>query len=185
MEETPTVNARQVNFTVENCGRLFKKSKIRVSWVFSIGDQQHTVLFFWSKKSGEQRVEVDEKEEWFGRRQDASVFSHKWITDEGVKLHILASRTIPQGEPSDFRKYELLINGQTFFSLPFQNGNMPEALGDHSIVHILYPDGYEWDDEPYVASKLPPSTAEEYKSNEHLRQMVTARRIVRHDGSPR
>lgn len=185
MEETPTVNACQVNFTVEKCGRIFKKNKKRVSWVFSIGDQQHSVVFVWSKWSGKQSVEVDEKEEWAGRTKGASLFSHKWITDEGVKLHILASRTTPTREPSDFRKYELMINSQTFFSLPFQNGSMPEALEHHSIVHILYPDGYEWDDERYVASKMPPSTADEYKSNEHLRQMVTARRIVRHDGSPR
>ena len=52
-----------------------------------------------------------------------------------------------------------------------------------SIVHILYPDGYRWDNEWYVASKMPPLTADEYKYNEHLCKMVTAHQIVRHDGS--
>jgi hypothetical protein len=181
MEEA--LDACQLNFSIENCGRFFKTSKKRVSWVFSLGDQRHTVVFVWSKLSDKQTVQVDEKEEWFGTQKVASVFSHKWITDEGLKLHILACSRTPNREPKDFSKYELMIHSRAFTSLPFSDGNFP--LNAQSIANILYPDGYHFDDEKYAASKLKPSAADEYQANEDLRQMVTARRIVRHDGTPR
>jgi hypothetical protein len=139
------LNACQLNFTVKNCGGSVKTSKKMVSWVFSLGDQRHTVVFVWSKLSDRQTIYVDEKEEWFGTQKGADVFSHKWITDEGLPLHILACSTTPNREPEDFFKYELMINGRAFSSLPFPDGSF--APNARSIVHILYPDGYHLGDE--------------------------------------
>lgn len=161
-----------------------------------IGGQGHTVRLIWSKKTGKQVVEMDDKEEWFGRQKGASIVSHKWETG-GIRYHVLATRATPNNAKKsvpEFRKYELLINGQSFSSLPMQDGTLPstqepstdgETTTPHSILDILYPDGYDPDAFRPEETDTPGSTADEYQQNERLRQRVTARRIVRHDGTPR
>ena len=115
-------------------------------------NQTHSVSLIWSIHSGEQRVEMDGDEVWFGRKQGASVFSHKWTTPDGLlRFEILASSTAPKRNVAPgFRPHDLMINGRAFDELPSSDGSsgdyMDEAISTldlpKSIVDILYPEGY-------------------------------------------
>lgn len=146
--------ARQVSFDTEYCGAMrFKKSKKKVTWVYLLGGEEHTVSLLWSKYSGKLTVEMDGEEEWAGRNGGASTVSHKWITRDGTRLHILASSVTPNKTP-DFRKSELMINSRRFSSLPTVDGHIP-AVELNSVVDIFYPDGYEWDDKRFAPDTNP------------------------------
>jgi hypothetical protein len=175
----------QVSSLVENVGKRQPRSKKRITWTFTDDGEQHehTVTFLWSKRTGKQFVFMHDAEVYFGRKKGASVFYHKWTSrDERLKLHILACAATPskQHVASGFRKYELIVNGQPFSSMPTKDGaavqvqtpTTPEEDQGKpsSILDILYPKGYEWD---------PKSTKGEAKFHSHakLRQEVS-RRVV-------
>lgn len=135
----------------------------------------------WSKLTGKQFVFMQDEEVHFARKKGASVFYHKWTSrDESLKLHILACAATPSKKhvASGFRKYELIVNGQPFSSMPAKDGAVVETPTTAeeegkpcSILDIIYPNGYEWD---------PKSTKgeAEYHSHAKLRQEVS-RRVVK------
>lgn len=97
---------------------------------------------------------------WFGRKQGAAVFSHAWISREGLELEILATtrKVSARHVAPDFRNYDLVINGRLFDTLPVVGGadTMSHSMDDQepaldlprSIVEILYPNGYTWKESP-------------------------------------
>jgi hypothetical protein len=195
----------QVSFRVDDVGKRRPRNKKCVTWVFgstptfnSSSDQQqqqHTVVLEWSKRSGKQSITVNGAQEWFGRRKKASILSHQW-EQHGVHFHILATRVTPKiMKNKGFCKYDLLLNGQLFSKLllPHQDGKCShpsqEGAGPSSIVQVLYPNGYNKDE--FTGEPLSPakhnvtSTVDDYQHDEQLRQRVTARRIVRRDGTAR
>lgn len=188
----PNASLYQVNVSVEDVGKRRPKTKKLVTWTFSVDDQRHTVALVWSKRTGKQRVDMDGAEVWFGRKQGASVCFHKWTSREGLNLHILACKATPKKKygADGFRKYELIINSQSFTSLPFQDRNMPPPTGvdgtaRFSILDICYPEGYQWNDTRFGMASKHVSTLDESQELTKLRRAVTARRIVKHDGTAR
>lgn len=144
----------QVSYEVENQGKRIETSKKSVTWVFSDESMvSTTVTLHWSQHSRKQSVELNEEEVWSGRPETTtSTFAYKWITEAGVKLHILASRVRPNAakkEEISFLKYELMIDGQPFSKLPKQDGSSAEQPQE-SIVDILYPDGYDFYDPRFM-----------------------------------
>lgn len=139
---------------MENQGKRIETSKKSVTWVFSDESMvSTTVTLHWSQHSRKQSVELNEEEVWASRTETTtSIFAYKWITEAGVKLHILASRVRPNAakkEEISFLKYELMIDGQPFSKLPKQDGSSAEQPQE-SIVDILYPDGYDFYDPRFL-----------------------------------
>jgi hypothetical protein len=148
----------QVNFLIENVGKRKAQSKKRITWTFAKGDHEYTVTFLWSKRSGKQFVYMSDNEVFFGRKKGASVFFHKWTTRDGsMNLHILATAATPSKKhvAPGFRKYELIVNGQPFYSMPRKDGTTPPTAAEGegegegnprglptSILDIIYPNGY-------------------------------------------
>jgi hypothetical protein len=154
----------RVSFTVEDCGKRKPQSKKRVEWHFvgrvgggGGGSGEHVrhykVTLLWSKWTGKERVLCNDVEVYEGRHKGASVFGHKWIQDGFIKMHVLACSMTPNKVKTSFRKYDLIINGQSFFSLPLQGGSDPPKMGGDdeieeittSVVDIFFPNGYSWD----------------------------------------
>jgi hypothetical protein len=140
-EATP--NLFQVGYYDESIGKYRKSSKKKITWVFRVGHRNgdvdngqgtattdHTVSLTWSKSTGKQEVEMDGSNVWFGRRRGASVFDHRWTTDQynnttgttpspaepTLRMHILSTCAPRMSE--NFRKHDLIINGQVFAQLP-------------------------------------------------------------------
>lgn len=142
----------QVSYSEENVGKRVKHSKVRVEWNFvsNGGRAQHTVTLAWSKSTGKQEVRMDGEEVWFRRNKGRSTLDHNWTTrDESLQLHVLATCAPKTKKMSaDFRRFDLVINGQLFASLPHQAGlgaPPPQQMAQNhpnSIIQILYPDGY-------------------------------------------
>lgn len=139
--------ACQVSFEVENVGKTLEHSKKRVKWVFGKGGKEYSVTLLWSKLSGKRIVSVDDKEV-FSEEKKAATFFHKFETEEGMHLHVLATSATPSKKfvSPNFIKYELIIDGQRFVKLPKQDGTpAPEEEphnGPGSIFDILFPQGY-------------------------------------------
>ncbi|KAL3939326.1 MAG: hypothetical protein SGBAC_005929 [Bacillariaceae sp.] len=148
---------KQVKLTVEDLGSVIKGSKKRVSWTFSIGQEEHTVVFLWSKKSGKRQV-IEGNDRIYEETKKGNFFFHKWVAssfsscddDDNVatNLHILASSHTPaKGKVCDsFCKFELIVNGQPFSKMPHQDGTpLPkeEGPGPYGIFDIVYPQGYD------------------------------------------
>ena len=199
---------QQVDFTVENLGKVFTRSKKRITWTFQQrrGDQHqqqmHKISFLWSKRTGKQSIDITDNQQqqqqqvWFGRKKGASVFSHQWTTQDGLNLHILATRVTPKRNVSQqFRKYDLIINGQVFALLPrispegtiilpssptATNTTNDDNQGPSSILGVFYPNGYEWGDDSAINKNINETTGQhalstavrfdEYQTHVQLRQ---------------
>ena len=172
----------QIDYRVDDVGKIFKKSKKSVTWQFGISNETHEVQLIWSKRTGKQYIEMDGSEVDNSRQKGASIVTHQWTTADGMALHVIASRASVKSIPN-LQKYELMINGHAFTSLPFEDGTASPDVT--SIVEILYPDGY--DPDKFKNDPLPAiqSTVDEYKSALKLGTETTARRPVRHDGTAR
>ena len=146
-----------VSYQEENVGRIFRRSKTRVTWTFvASGGREHWVVLTWSKSTGKQDITMDGDSVWFGRNQGSSVLDHNWTTsDRSLRLHVLA--TCAPKLSNHFRCYDLLINGQLFATLPLYKKSddyldateMPWMAQNQtnrgelsSIIQILYPEGY-------------------------------------------
>lgn len=181
-----TSNLYQLDFGVENVGRIFKTNKKFVTWRFSSAGQTHEVVLTWSKRTGKQLIVMDGSEIHEARHKGASIVTYQWTTADGMMLHVLASRPSVKQIPN-LQKYELMINGQPFTSLNFPDGTMPRPEDVTSLVTILYPNGYDPDEfknDPLVP--LPSTVDDYYYDNiQKIRNETTARRPVRHDGTAR
>jgi hypothetical protein len=170
----------QIDFCVDNVGKHFQNpSKKRVSWRFARSTSRRAttpyhVVLTWSKRTGKQHIEMNGSEVHESRQKGSSIVTHQWTTNAGtMALHLIASRASPKNIPN-LRKYELMVNGIPFSSLPFRNGTSPSPQVT-SIVTILYPDGYNatlFKDDPIVPL---PSTVDKYQEMESLNNQVTAR----------
>lgn len=139
----------QIGYYEENLGKHRKQSKKKLTWVFRVVDSDfaghdHTVSLIWSKSTGKQEVEMDGVNVWFGRRPGSSVFEHRWTTStmtpassaftQPLQLHIVS--TIAPKLHENFRKHDLILNGQVFTNLPpcatttSSDGEPVAAMGD-------------------------------------------------------
>ena len=150
LEDTETFS--QIHFGIEQIGKRRPNTVKRVTWVFGVSNNApHTVVMTWNKRTGEQSVEMDGEEVWFGRKPGASVCCHKWKTRDGLYLEILACHKTPMSRKEEgYRKYELMINSRSFSLLPNPEGQAAPAPGEEgtpgmSILDDLYPNGYQWE----------------------------------------
>lgn len=129
--------------------------------------KMYSVSLLWSLKTGKQHIEMNGEEVWFDRKPGASVCSHAWTTSDGLlRLEVLATGRAPKRHVApDFRSYDLMINGRIFEELPSLEQGTTSSYdptsaaavssldAPKSIVDILYPDGYTWED-PISGTKI-------------------------------
>lgn len=166
---SPSPLLYRYQFSEEDVGKLRKESKKNMTWTFqrvvpsahgtAPATSTHAVSLIWSVKTGKQEVVMDDEQVWFGRQRGAAVFSHAWISRQGLKMEVMATtRTVPSRHVApDFRHHDLVINGQLFDKLPVVGEHMTavvETSGERaldlprSIIEILYPERYTWKESP-------------------------------------
>mmetsp|Transcript_65745 Transcript_65745/g.97375 ORF Transcript_65745/g.97375 Transcript_65745/m.97375 type:complete len:149 (+) Transcript_65745:264-710(+) len=96
-------------------------------------------------------LEFDGKEVDCSKQRGASIYNFEWIVSPEHRLQVLATRVVPIKAPRDFRRYELLINGRSFFRYARPGELSPKRRGVEkeyvplSILDIIYP-GMQEDD---------------------------------------
>eukprot|EP00980_Cylindrotheca_fusiformis_P007573 scaffold1580_cov116-Cylindrotheca_fusiformis.AAC.8 len=136
----------QISFDVEDVGGHIKASKKKITWVFEIDGQERSVTFTWSKQSGKQ--EITDGDTVLSDSKNGSFYFRKWASSGGLQLHILGTVHTPgKGNvANEFRKYELIINGNPFSRLPKKDGTpaaKKEGKLPEGIYDVIYPRGYE------------------------------------------
>jgi len=86
--------------------------------------KEYTIMLLWSFSSGKQSLSVNGVEEYSTRRKGASIFDHSFEYD-GHKLQVIGTRVKPNKAPSNFRCFELLIDGTSLFAC------LPPGGGDN------------------------------------------------------
>eukprot|EP00980_Cylindrotheca_fusiformis_P000314 scaffold73_cov118-Cylindrotheca_fusiformis.AAC.10 len=156
----------QAELSVNDVGTLIKNNKKHVTWTFPDKDgKEHTVGLLWNKYTGKIVVAMDGTEVWSGHRRGFDIISHKWETEDGMQLHLFASRTTPDGSPPGYCKYGLVVDNKEYILVPKEDGildpqdseqasrgsgsnaTLPASSSSwwnapSSIVELLYPNGY-------------------------------------------
>lgn len=136
--ETPVPHtAYQVDYVAINCGRIVKASKRRIRFKFGYTDKEaldsgktgqdcrgseHEVSITWSLSSGKQAIAFDQHEVYFDVGETTqSKISHSWKDPFGhtiaVKIHAASMSTKANPDP-DWKQYDLMIDGVSFFRMP-------------------------------------------------------------------
>eukprot|EP00978_Attheya_sp_CCMP212_P020503 scaffold58781_cov52-Attheya_sp.AAC.1 len=169
----------QLEHTVENVGRHKAESKKRIRWVYEVDSVLHELVFLWSMQSGKEEVTLN------GTILQMSKHG-RGVVDEQLtpELHMVCTKTAPNGSPPGFRCFELLIHETPFHTYPSRrpNSSPPLDYGESSgfgvpmsILDILFPGKYGTNNnEPPTTT--PPSEPEvdyEYSSgSEHYVPML-------------
>ncbi|KAL9183864.1 hypothetical protein ACHAXT_004720 [Thalassiosira profunda] len=127
----------QVDFQAVNCGKLVPSSKRRIRFKFGYSNaealdagetgqdcrgSEHEVSITWSLSSGKQSVAFDGREVYFDVGDSTQTkLSHAWKDGNGhtlqVKIHAANYSTKANPDP-DWKQYDLLVDGHSFFKLP-------------------------------------------------------------------
>ncbi|KAL7550794.1 hypothetical protein ACHAWF_014002, partial [Thalassiosira exigua] len=148
----PPQVAYQVDYVAVNCGKIVAASKRRIRFKFGYTNlhalsqgktshdcrgSEHEVVIEWSLSSGKQAIAFDQQEVFFdvgGTTQ--SKLTHCWKDSLGhtleVKVHA-ASMSTKFNPDADWKQYDLIIDGVSFFLMPkiFEigtGGNAPESF---------------------------------------------------------
>ncbi|KAL3784499.1 hypothetical protein ACHAW5_000061 [Stephanodiscus triporus] len=129
--------AYQVDFAAVNCGRVVASSKRNIRFKFgytnidalSSGKRgndcrgaEHEILVEWSLSSGKQAIVFDSEEVFFDVGSSTQTkIKHSWKDPLGhtLKIEIHAANVSTKSNPhSDWRQYDLFIDGVSFFRMP-------------------------------------------------------------------
>lgn len=113
---------KSATFKQEQIGKHIKNSKTRVSWSFQRGDGfdtiPHLVSMSWSKGSGRVLIHLDGKEilETKILKSKNPFFIHKWNTDDGLSMQIIAAQKVTS--ILILKNHDLTVNGTRFDNFP-------------------------------------------------------------------
>ncbi|KAL3936475.1 MAG: hypothetical protein SGBAC_008213 [Bacillariaceae sp.] len=172
-------SAREATLSVENVGRFKRANKKLITWSFvdtsgtKENQEPHTVTLHWNKRSGKMVITMDGTQVCSYNHGGNDIISHKWTTQDGMKMVIVAARVTPNGVSNNFQKYGLIVNGQEVPVMKSAeagyDGQPVEATYSSkatSILQMLYPNGYMID-----------SKTEEFLMGEETR-METERMVM-------
>lgn len=147
--------AYQVDFISVNCGKIVPASKRRICFKFgytnadALSDgktgqgcrgSEHEIIVTWSLSSGKQAISFDQHEIFFDVGDSTQTkFSHSWEDKFGhcleVKIHAASMSTKVNHDPN-WKQYDLLINGVSFFVMPkiFEIGVFPREDAAASLA---------------------------------------------------
>jgi hypothetical protein len=124
----------QVDWQNEASGKRLSATKRRVVWRFGFSNaeaitqgltgvncrgEEHEISVVWSLTSGKRLVTADGKEVHFshGKRTDTK-FETSWTMLGGHTLKVINHATPPLLLTPDFRQFDLLLDGCSFFDMP-------------------------------------------------------------------
>ncbi|KAL7471431.1 hypothetical protein ACHAXS_011719 [Conticribra weissflogii] len=165
----------QVDYVAVNCGKMVAASKRRIRFKFGYTNlealsqgqtgqdcrgSEHDVIITWSLSSGKQAIALDGQEVFFDVGDTTKVnqaFRDKFGTTLHVKLHAAPLSTKANPDP-DWKQYDLLIDGISFFKMPkiYEIGIKPKEMDSPSFAHRFPPKAgnneptsyFTYDDEP-------------------------------------
>mmetsp|Transcript_15613 Transcript_15613/g.25665 ORF Transcript_15613/g.25665 Transcript_15613/m.25665 type:complete len:241 (-) Transcript_15613:69-791(-) len=145
----------QIDHATANCGRILPKSKRRILFKFGYTNMpaiydgltgqdcrgaEHEVCIMWSLSSGKQSVFYDGKVVYFNVCDLADgKMTHSWHDKDGHHLKVVAhslSSSLKQTHDSEWRQYDLLIDGISYFKAPkiFELGVFSKSnAGDYQM----------------------------------------------------
>jgi len=131
---SPQFPVYQVNFTATNTGKQIASTKRKVYWRFGFCCQddmsagatgtecrgeEHEVIFKWSISSGKRGIYLDGHQVHFSLgASGGGKFEFSWLLKGIYQLKIIASSSSPMFPMGDFRQYDFLLDGRSFFDMP-------------------------------------------------------------------
>ena len=145
----------QLDYLITSKGKRIAASKRRIRWRFGFADEEaidrglcgtecrgkeHEVVIIWSRTSGKQRILADGVEVHFAKSSVLDKFECAWTMKGGQELKVVAHAGPAIFQPKGSHRFDLLINGQSYWNLPkiSQVGAMPSIPRSKSIQeHLL------------------------------------------------
>lgn len=111
--------------------------------------EEHEIVIIWSIASGKRQILMDGREVHYSANR-TGVLDHSWSTKGNHVLKTICHAAPPMSVTPGFRQYDLLIDGQTFFSMPkvFElgikgaGGRAPGHVDDYNAQYGAEPSGY-------------------------------------------
>lgn len=79
--------------------------------------EEHEIVVVWSIASGKRQILMDGKEIHYSATR-ISILDHSWSSKGNHVLKVICHAAPPMSVPHGFRQYDLLIDGQSFFTMP-------------------------------------------------------------------
>jgi len=122
----------QIDFSAVAAGKHVAASKRRIRWRYGFPNRQaleagrtgtdcrgeeHEIVIIWSVTSGKRQILMDGKEIHYASSR-TSILDHSWSTRGNHVMKVIAHAAPPLSATPGFRQYDLLIDGQSFFTMP-------------------------------------------------------------------
>jgi hypothetical protein len=139
----------QVDYHNQASGKRLAATKRRIVWRFGFTNaaaiaekqtgnncrgEEHEVSVVWSLTSGKRQVTFDGKEVSFGKSTEAKL-ELSWTIKDGHHIKVIGHATPPlvRATPSNFRQFDFILDGLSFFDMPkiYELGTQP-ALASSS-----------------------------------------------------
>eukprot|EP00548_Thalassiothrix_antarctica_P009775 CAMPEP_0194158864 /NCGR_PEP_ID=MMETSP0152-20130528/77514_1 /TAXON_ID=1049557 /ORGANISM="Thalassiothrix antarctica, Strain L6-D1" /LENGTH=627 /DNA_ID=CAMNT_0038868369 /DNA_START=90 /DNA_END=1973 /DNA_ORIENTATION=+ len=124
-----------IDFSAQAAGKRIATTKRRIRWRWGYTNQEaltggkigtecrgeeHDVILVWSVTSGKRQILMDGKEVHFSSSR-SSIIDFSWTTKGNHVMKLSAHASPPMSASqinSTFRQYDLLVDGQSYFSMP-------------------------------------------------------------------
>jgi len=122
----------QIDFHAENSGKRIATTKRRVRWRFGFPNkhaldngetgtdcrgEEHEVTLVWSITSGKRQITCDGQEVHYTSSR-AGIVDFSWPCRGNHVIKVVAHASPPMQPTPGFHQYNLLVDGQSFFSMP-------------------------------------------------------------------
>ena len=170
----------QVDYVAVNCGKIVAASKRRIRFKFGYTNMdalnsgqsgqdcrgaEHEIVVTWSLSSGKQAIAFDQHEVYFDVGDPSQTkIAHAFKDRDGhmieVKIHA-ANMSAKSNPPPDWKQYDILVDGVSFFRMPkiYEIGIAPKE--DPSSFKLQpkfaqYSSSSRRESSPTLGSILPP-----------------------------
>ncbi|KAG7365216.1 hypothetical protein IV203_038419 [Nitzschia inconspicua] len=143
----PGFTVYQIDFSAVASGKRVATTKRKIRWRFGFANEkaladgltgpdcrgeEHDVTIVWSITSGKRQITMDGREIHYSTNR-ASILDFSWSSKGNHVIKVICHAAPPLQATPGFRQYDLLIDGQSFFTMPkmFQlgiRGNIPNHV---------------------------------------------------------
>ncbi|CAJ1966724.1 unnamed protein product [Cylindrotheca closterium] len=122
----------QIDFSVADAGKRVASTKRRIRWRFGFPNpsaleqgatgtecrgEEHDIVVVWSITSGKRQISMDTREVHYSHNR-AGLLDHTWTTKGNHVIKVICNASPPLSSSPGFRQYDLLVDGQSFFTMP-------------------------------------------------------------------
>jgi len=127
-----TFSSYQIDFSAEAAGKRVASTKRRIRWRFGYPNEEalasgqtglgcrgeeHDVVVVWSVTSGKRQISMDSREVHYSTNR-AGVLDFSWTSKGNHVMKVICHASPPLSAVPGYKQYDLLIDGQSFFSMP-------------------------------------------------------------------